>query len=81
MSVLCAVFNRVFGTRYWYLSVICFVGLAAGWYYFNHHGHENWALLLARPPQGSANSAQAHLSSDGAVNDLPRVPVVACIPS
>ena len=61
VSFLCAVFNRVFGTRYWYLSVICFVGLAAGWYYFNHHGHENWALFMAALSAGALYAVIAAL--------------------
>ncbi|MCW5692533.1 MAG: TRAP transporter large permease subunit [Pseudolabrys sp.] len=61
VSFLCAVFNRVFGTRYWYLSVICFVGLAAGWYYFNHHAHENWALFMAALSAGALYAVIAAL--------------------
>ncbi|MBS0535349.1 MAG: TRAP transporter large permease subunit [Proteobacteria bacterium] len=61
VSFLCAVFNRAFGTRYWYFSVILFVGLAAGWYYFNHHGHENWALLLAALSAGALYAVIAAL--------------------
>lgn len=53
VSFLCAVFNRVFGTRYFYVSFVLFVGLAGAWYYFNHHGHENWALLLAALSAGA----------------------------
>ncbi|RDV01971.1 TRAP transporter large permease [Undibacter mobilis] len=53
VSFLCAVFNRVFGTRYFYVSFILFVALAAAWYYFNHHNHENWALLLAALSAGA----------------------------
>ncbi len=61
VSFLCAVFNRIFGTRYWYLSVICFVGLAAGWYYFNHHGHATWALLMAALSAGAFYAVVAAL--------------------
>ena len=53
VSFLCAVFNRVFGTRYFYVSFVLFVALAGAWYYFNHHGHENWALLLAALSAGA----------------------------
>lgn len=53
VSFLCAVFNRVFGTRYFYVSLVLFVALAGAWYYFNHHGHENWALLLAALSAGA----------------------------
>ncbi len=53
VSFLCAVFNRMFGTRYFYVSFVLFVALAGAWYYFNHHGHENWALLLAALSAGA----------------------------
>ena len=53
VSFLCAVFNRVFGTRYFYVSAILFALLAGAWYYLNHHGHENWALLLAALSAGA----------------------------
>jgi len=53
VSFLCAVFNRLFGTRYFYVSLVLFVALAGAWYYFNHHGHENWALLLAALSAGA----------------------------
>ena len=61
VSFLCAVFNRIFGTRFWYLSVISFAVLAAAWYYFNHHGHENWALLLAALSAGAFYAVVAAL--------------------
>ncbi len=53
VAFLCAVFNRVFGTRYFYVSFVLFVVLAGAWYYFNHHDHENWALLLAALSAGA----------------------------
>jgi len=53
VSFLCAVFNRLFGTRYFYVSALLFAVLATAWYYFNHHGHENWALLLAALSAGA----------------------------
>jgi tripartite ATP-independent transporter DctM subunit len=53
VSFLCAVFNRIFGTRYFYISAVLFVALAAAWYYFNNHGHENWALLFAALSAGA----------------------------
>lgn len=53
VSFLCAVFNRVFGTRYFYISFVLFVVLAAAWYYFNHHDHGNWALLFAALSAGA----------------------------
>jgi tripartite ATP-independent transporter DctM subunit len=47
VSFLCAVFNRVFGARYFYITAVLLVALAAAWYYLNTHNHENWALLAA----------------------------------
>ncbi|HWK97451.1 MAG TPA: TRAP transporter large permease subunit [Pseudolabrys sp.] len=61
VSFLCAVFNRVFGTRYFYISFLLFVALAAAWYYFNHHNHENWALLLAALSAGALYAVIAAL--------------------
>lgn len=61
VSFLCAVFNRVFGTRYFYVSLVLFVALAGAWYYFNHHGHENWALLLAALSAGALYASIAAL--------------------
>lgn len=61
VSFLCAVFNRVFGTRYFYISLVLFVALAGAWYYFNHHGHENWALLLAALSAGALYASIAAL--------------------
>ncbi|WP_137045218.1 TRAP transporter large permease subunit [Pseudolabrys sp. FHR47] len=61
VSFLCAVFNRVFGTRYFYVSFILFVVLAGAWYYFNHHGHQNWALLLAALSAGALYAVIAAL--------------------
>ncbi|MBS0246314.1 MAG: TRAP transporter large permease subunit [Proteobacteria bacterium] len=61
VSFLCAVFNRVFGSRYFYVSAILFAALAAGWYYFNHHGHENWALFMAALSAGAFYATVASL--------------------
>lgn len=61
VSFLCAVFNRVFGTRYFYISFVLFVALAGAWYYFNHHGHQNWALLLAALSAGALYAVIAAL--------------------
>jgi TRAP-type mannitol/chloroaromatic compound transport system permease large subunit len=61
VSFLCAVFNRLFGTRYFYVSFVLFVALAGAWYYFNHHGHENWALLLAALSAGALYAVIAAL--------------------
>jgi tripartite ATP-independent transporter DctM subunit len=37
------------------------VVLAGAWYYFNHHGHENWALLLAALSAGALYAVIAAL--------------------
>jgi tripartite ATP-independent transporter DctM subunit len=47
VSFLCAVFNRLFGARYFYVTATLLVVLAAAWYYLSTHNHENWALLSA----------------------------------
>ena len=41
----CVLFNKYFGARYIYLTASAAVLLAAGWYFLNSTGHENWALL------------------------------------
>ena len=53
VSFLCAVANRLFGTRYFYISAILFAALAGAWYYFNNHNHENWALMFAALSSGA----------------------------
>jgi len=41
----CVLFNKYFGARYIYLTAAAAALLAAGWYFLNNTGHENWALL------------------------------------
>jgi TRAP-type mannitol/chloroaromatic compound transport system permease large subunit len=53
VSFLCAVFNRVFGARYFYVTAILFAVFLAIWYYLETHGHENWALLVAALSAGA----------------------------
>jgi tripartite ATP-independent transporter DctM subunit len=50
---LCSVFNRVFGTRYVYVTALLFVALAAGAYWCETHAHENWGILLAALAAGA----------------------------
>jgi tripartite ATP-independent transporter DctM subunit len=47
VSFLCAVFNRIFGVRYFYVTALICILLAAGWFYLIRHDHGNWALLVA----------------------------------
>src|SRR5215210_2942955 len=47
VSFLCAVFNRVLGARYFYVTAILLVVFIGAWYYLATHNHENWALLSA----------------------------------
>jgi TRAP-type mannitol/chloroaromatic compound transport system permease large subunit len=53
VSFLCAVFNRIFGTRYFYVTAILFVGFAAAAYWCDTHNHENWGILLAALSAGA----------------------------
>jgi TRAP-type mannitol/chloroaromatic compound transport system permease large subunit len=53
VSFLCAVFNRMFGTRYFYVTAILFVGFAAAAYWCDTHNHENWGILLAALSAGA----------------------------
>src|SRR5215213_2000818 len=61
VSFLCSVFNRVFGTRYFYVTAILTAVFAAAWYYLNTHNHENWALLSAALTAGAVYSLIAAL--------------------
>jgi len=45
IAFMCAAFNRLLGARRVIITLILAVGLAAGWYYLNRNGHENWALF------------------------------------
>jgi TRAP-type mannitol/chloroaromatic compound transport system permease large subunit len=53
VSFLCAVFNRIFGTRYFYITAILFVGFAAAAYWCDTHNRENWGILLAALSAGA----------------------------
>ena len=61
VAFLCAVFNRVFGARYFYASLALMALFAVGWQYLDTHGHENWALLLAAVAAGAAYALVAAL--------------------
>ncbi|MGE3149226.1 MAG: TRAP transporter large permease subunit [Pseudorhodoplanes sp.] len=50
---LCALFNRLFGTRL-FLVTLLFVVLFAGiWRYLAQNGHENWAIICAALTAGA----------------------------
>jgi tripartite ATP-independent transporter DctM subunit len=53
VSFLCSVFNRVFGTRYFYVTALLFVAFGAASYYCDTHNHENWGILLAALAAGA----------------------------
>jgi tripartite ATP-independent transporter DctM subunit len=61
ISFLCAVFNRLFGARYFYVTAILVVLFLAAWYYLNTHNHENWALLMAALAAGAVYALIAAL--------------------
>jgi tripartite ATP-independent transporter DctM subunit len=61
ISFLCAVFNRVFGARYFYVTAVLVVLLAGVWYYLSTHNHENWALLSAALMAGALYALGAAL--------------------
>jgi tripartite ATP-independent transporter DctM subunit len=50
---LCSVFNRVFGTRYVFVTGILFAALAAAAYWCETHEHANWGILLAALAAGA----------------------------
>src|SRR6201747_1278250 len=53
VSFLCAVFNRVLGTRYVFATAVIFLALGAGAYWCDTHNHENWGILLAALAAGA----------------------------
>ncbi|MEN3380246.1 MAG: hypothetical protein V7608_290 [Hyphomicrobiales bacterium] len=61
VSFLCAVFNRVFGARYVYVTALLLVAFAALWYYLHTHAHPNWALLVAALSAGTLYALAAGL--------------------
>src|SRR5215212_9731465 len=42
VSFLCAVFNRLFGARLFYVTLILLLLFVGAWYYLDGHNHENW---------------------------------------
>ena len=61
VSFMCAVFNRLLGTRYVLVTVILLVPFLGFWYWLHNHEHQNWALLLAALSSGLAYAAVAGL--------------------
>jgi tripartite ATP-independent transporter DctM subunit len=61
VSFLCAVFNRVFGARYVYITALLLVAFIALWYYLHTHAHPNWALLVAALSAGTLYALAAGL--------------------
>ena len=53
VSFLCAVFNRVFGARYFVATAVLFAAFLAAAYYCDTHNHENWGILLAALAAGA----------------------------
>ncbi len=58
---LCAVFNRLFGARLFYVTFVFMLVFAGGWYYLANHNHENWALLSAALTAGAVYALAAGL--------------------
>jgi tripartite ATP-independent transporter DctM subunit len=61
VAFLCALFNRVFGTRYVYATGVLFVAFAAASYYATSTNHENWSILLAALSAGAFYALAAGL--------------------
>ncbi|MFL5042767.1 MAG: TRAP transporter large permease subunit [Xanthobacteraceae bacterium] len=61
VSFLCAVFNRLFGARLFYVTLILLLLFVGGWYYLDGHNHENWALLAIALSAGAAYALVAAL--------------------
>jgi tripartite ATP-independent transporter DctM subunit len=61
VSFLCTVVNRLFGTRFVYVTALLMLLLVGAWYYLETHEHENWALLLAALCAGAAYALVAAL--------------------
>jgi tripartite ATP-independent transporter DctM subunit len=53
VSFLCSVFNRVFGSKYFYATAALFVAFLAAAYWADTHNHENWGILLAALAAGA----------------------------
>ena len=45
VSFICAVFNRVFGSKRIVMTTVATLALGAGWWFLKQSGHGNWALL------------------------------------
>ncbi|HKF99817.1 MAG TPA: TRAP transporter large permease subunit [Xanthobacteraceae bacterium] len=61
VSFLCAVFNRLFGARLFYVTLILLLLFVGAWYYLDGHNHENWALLAIALSAGAAYALVAAL--------------------
>jgi tripartite ATP-independent transporter DctM subunit len=61
VSFLSAVFNRAFGAKFLYVTLILLVLFVGALYYLNTHNHENWALLLAALSAGALYALVAAL--------------------
>jgi len=61
VSFLCAVFNRLFGARLFYVTLILLLLFVGAWYYLDGHNHENWALLATALSAGAAYALVAAL--------------------
>src|SRR5262249_28000068 len=61
VSFLCAVFNRLFGARLFYVTFLLFVLFVASSFFPTTNNHENWALLMAALSAGAAYAFVAAL--------------------
>jgi len=61
VSFLCALFNRLFGARLFYVTLILLLLFVGAWYYLDGHNHENWALLAIALSAGAAYALVAAL--------------------
>jgi tripartite ATP-independent transporter DctM subunit len=57
VSFICAVFNRLFGARFFFISLLLAVVLGAGWWWLKTNKHGNWALLAEALAAGAAYAA------------------------
>ncbi len=61
VSFLCSLFNRMFGARRFYLTVVLMALFVGIWYFLNTHNRENWALLFAALSAGAGYAVVAAL--------------------
>jgi tripartite ATP-independent transporter DctM subunit len=61
VSFLCALFNRVFGARLFYLTFVLLLAFVGACYFLATHNHETWALLAAALSAGAAYALIAAL--------------------